>query len=123
MVKQAKTYNHDKLGDIELAPEVLEVISNIAANEVSGVYALKGTFSTDMKALFTNQTNYKKGVQLSYEQDGINLDVYCNLNLGVNVPKVALEIQERVKEQIYHMTDIELSEVNVHIVSMVSDKV
>ena len=57
MVKQAKTYNHDKLGDIELAPEVLEVISNIAANEVSGVYALKGTFSTDMKALFTNQTN------------------------------------------------------------------
>jgi len=45
------------------------------------------------------------------------------LNLGVNVPKVALEIQERVKEQIYHMTDIELSEVNVHIVSMVSDKV
>ena len=123
MVKQAKTYNHDKLGDIELAPEVLEVISNIAANEVSGVYALKGTFSTDMKALFTNQTNYKKGVQLSYEQDGINLDVYCNLNLGVNVPKVPLEIQERVKEQIYHMTDIELSEVNVHIVSMVSDKV
>lgn len=123
MVKQAKTYNHDKLGDIELAPEVLEVISNIAANEVSGVYALKGTFSTDMKALFTNQTNYKKGVQLSYKQDGINLDVYCNLNLGVNVPKVALEIQERVKEQIYHMTDIELSEVNVHIVSMVSDKV
>ncbi|QTJ58595.1 Asp23/Gls24 family envelope stress response protein [Dolosigranulum pigrum] len=123
MVKQAKTYNHDKLGDIELAPEVLEVISNIAANEVSGVYALKGTFSTDMKALFTNQMNYKKGVQLSYEQDGINLDVYCNLNLGVNVPKVALEIQERVKEQIYHMTDIELSEVNVHIVSMVSDKV
>lgn len=123
MVKQAKKYNHDKLGDIELAPEVLEVISNIAANEVSGVYALKGTFSTDMKSLFTNQTNYNKGVQLSYEQDGINIDVYCNLNLGVNVPKVALEIQERVKEQIYHMTDIELSEVNVHIVSMVSDKV
>lgn len=122
MAKHVSQYHSEVLGDIELAPEVLEVISNIAANEVSGVHALKGTFSADVKSLFTSQSSYKKGVQLSYDQEGIILDIYCNLTLGVNVPKVALGIQERVKEQIYHMADIELSEVNIHIISMVSDK-
>lgn len=109
-----------KLGEIEIAPKVLEVISHIAANEVDGVYALKGSFSADFKHLF-GQSYYQNGVALSYEQDGINIDVYCNLKYGVNVPKVAYEIQEKVRDQVLQMTDIHLSEVNVHVISMVTD--
>lgn len=109
------------IGEIEIAPEVLEVISHIAANEVDGVYALKGSFSADMNKLF-GQSYYQNGVSLSYEQDGINIDVFCNLKYGVNVPKVALEVQNRVREQVMQMTDIHLTEVNVHVISIVPEK-
>lgn len=111
----------EPLGQIEIAPEVLEVISHIAANEVDGVYALKGSFSADVNKLF-GQSYYQNGVTLSYEQDGINIDIYCNLKYGVNVPKVALEVQNRVREQVTQMTDICLTEVNVHVLSMVPEK-
>lgn len=115
------TQHDTRIGDIEIAPEVLEVISNIAANEVDGVYALKGSFSADMKQLL-GQSYYKNGVQLSYEQDGINIDIYCNLKFGVNVPNVALEIQDRIREQVLQMTDIQLTEVNIHVMSIVPEK-
>lgn len=115
------THFEESTGEIEIASEVLEVISNIAANEVDGVYALKGSFSADVNKLF-GQPYYQNGVQLSYEQDGINIDIYCNLKYGVNVPKVAFEVQNRVREQVLQMTDIQLSEVNVHVVSMIPEK-
>lgn len=112
---------NEYLGEIELSPEVIEVISNIAANEVNGVFALKGDFSTELRSMF-GKDSYNNGIVISYEQEGLVVDVYCNLFTGVNVPKVALEIQEAVREQVYHMTEIELSEVNVHVVSIVSEK-
>lgn len=113
--------NRESIGEIEIAPQVLEVISHIAANEVEGVYALRGNFSADVKHLF-GQSYYKNGVALSYDQDGINIDIYCNLKYGVNVPKVALEVQSKVKDQVYQMTDIKLTEVNIHVVSIVPEK-
>lgn len=34
-----------------------------------------------------------------------------------------MEIQERVKQQVLFMTDVELAEVNVHVVAVVPEKV
>ena len=62
-------------------------------------------------------------IYLKIEEDDIKVDVYCYLHYGVVVPKVALQIQEQVKEQVDHMTDIQLSEVNVHIVGLIPEKV
>lgn len=109
------------LGEIELAPEVIEVIANIAANEIDGVYALQGNFSSDVKSLF-GKSSYNNGVQLTTDEGGLSVDIFCNFKFGVNVPQVALEIQETVREQVFHMTEIELAEVNVHVVSIVPDK-
>ena len=44
------------------------------------------------------------------------------MNYGVSVPKVALEMQDRVKQQVLFMTDIDLVEVNIHVVAVVPEK-
>ncbi len=36
--------------------------------------------------------------------------------------KVALEMQDRVKQQVLFMTDIDLVEVNIHVVAVVPEK-
>lgn len=122
MVEQVATQEHgNPYGEIEVAPEVLEVISGIAANEVDGVYAMQGKFSFGVSSIF-GKTNHKKGVYLTSDESGLHIEVYCYFKYGVKVPEVALEIQQKIREQVYHMTDIELVEVNVHIAGIIPEK-
>ncbi len=115
---------NDTLGDIIIAPEVIEVIIGIAASKVSGVYGMQGSFSENVAALFDRKSaRHSKGVYLKTEEDGLAVDIYCYVEYGVSVPKVALEMQEKVKQQVLFMTDINLKEVNVHVEAVVPEKV
>ncbi|MGX7350776.1 hypothetical protein RU97_GL000511 [Enterococcus canis] len=113
--------NKDNLGEIVIAPEVIEIIIGIAASKVEGVYGMRGTFASNVTELL-GRASHGKGVYLKIEEDGLKIDIYCYLNYGVSVPKVALEMQERVKQQVLFMTDLDLAEVNVHIVAVVPEK-
>ena len=115
------TNRSNPIGEIEVAPEVLEVIAGIAANEVKGVYAMQGKITKKMTNIF-GKTNHKKGVHLVNDEDGLKIEIYCYFKFGVNVPNVALTIQQKVREQILHMTDITLAEVNIHIADSVPEK-
>lgn len=119
--KVVRTNQSNPYGEIEVAPEVLEIIAGIAANEVDGVYAMQGKFTKNMKHIF-GKPNHKKGVHLTSEDDGLKVDIYCYFKFGVNVPEVAQAIQKKVREQIFHMTDITLAEVNIHIADIVPEK-
>lgn len=122
MVDTVRDYHRSNPhGEIEVAPEVMEIIAGIAANEVNGVYAMQGKITKKMKNIF-GKTNHKKGVHLVSDEDGLKVEIYCYLKFGVNVPEVARTIQRKVREQILHMTDITLAEVNVHIADIVPEK-
>ena len=75
------------LGEIEIAPEVIEVIAGIAANEVEGVYAMQGSFKTGVNELL-GRTTHNKGVHLTVDENGLSVDVYCYIKYGASVPKV-----------------------------------
>ncbi|MGX7244096.1 Asp23/Gls24 family envelope stress response protein [Enterococcus quebecensis] len=111
----------DSLGEIVIAPEVIEVIIGIAASKVDGVYGMRGTFANNVTE-FLGRAAHGKGIYLRAEEEGLKVDIYCYLNYGISVPKVALEMQDRVKQQVLFMTDIDLVEVNVHVVAVVPEK-
>lgn len=111
----------DSLGEIVIAPEVIEVIIGIAASKVDGVYGMRGTFANNVTE-FLGRAAHGKGVYLRTEEEGLKVDIYCYLNYGISVPKVALEMQDRVKQQVLFMTDIDLIEVNIHVVAVVPEK-
>ncbi|MGY3766529.1 Asp23/Gls24 family envelope stress response protein [Vagococcus vulneris] len=112
---------NDVQGDIVVAPEVLEIIVGIAASKVSGVYTMRGNLASNVTELFGGSV-HDKGVTLKNDNGNIKIDLYCYLNYGVSVPKVAIDMQEKVKQQVLYMTDLELSEVNVHVVGVVPEK-
>lgn len=109
------------LGNIEIAPEVLEVISGIAANEVEGVFAMQGTLKSGVNELL-GRSSHSKGIYLNSDEHGLSVDVYCYIKYGVSVPKVALELQQKIKEQILFMSDLEVQSVNVHVAGLVTPK-
>lgn len=112
---------NNPLGEIKVSSEVLEVIVGIAALEIDGVYGMRAGLSTDIKTMF-GRSEHSKGVSLTTTDYGAAVDVYCYFNYGVNVPKVAQAIQKNVREQVYYMTEVELDEVNVHIVGIVPEQ-
>lgn len=112
----------NKNGNIILAPEVIEVIVGIAAAKVDGVFGMRGGIAANVSELF-GRAAHGKGVTLSQNENGVTVDLFTYLNYGVTVPKVALEMQEKVKEQVLFMTDIELTEVNVHVVGVIPEKI
>ncbi len=89
-----------RLGQIEIAPEVIEIIIGIATSQVKGVYSMRGSLASSLNELFGRKSR-GKGVRLEQEDKALKVEVYVFLNYGVSVPKVALEIQEKVKQQLF----------------------
>ena len=102
------------LGRVQLAPEVLEVIIGIATSEVSGVIATQGNFATGV-AEKLGKVMYGKGVKTEWADEGLKIDVYCIIEYGHSIPTIATEIQNEIRQAIYHMTSLKTHEVNVHV--------
>lgn len=115
------TYNNTNHGEINITTDVLETIAAKAASEVDGVTKLHANLQSELSGFFGYDTR-NKGVSLTRHDDGrIAIDVEVHIEYGYSVPAVALKIQENVKEQILFMTDLNIQEVNVHVISLEMD--
>jgi len=107
----------DGLGKVEIAPEVIEVITGIAASEVEGIAQMRGNFASGVVEKL-GKKNHGKGVKVELNEDSIKIDVYCLVKFGVSIPKVAQEAQENIRQTLLNMTALEATEVNIHIVGI-----
>lgn len=112
--------NKNNLGDINISPAVLEVLMGIAASKVSGVSGMRGTLADSI----LGREKRSKGVTVSYDEKTgkLTADVYVYLKYGVSVPQVALEMQKDLTQQLQYMTEMEMAQVNVHVVGLVTPK-
>ena len=115
------TADEPTLGQIELAPQVLEIIAGIAATDVDGVASMRGSFANSVNELF-GRKGHGKGVKLVLNDDELDVDIYVYLDYGSAVPKVAMAIQENVKERLLFMTDLKVRQVNVHVEGVIPEK-
>ncbi|RNF41074.1 Asp23/Gls24 family envelope stress response protein [Planococcus salinus] len=111
---QMKPKGPQNLGNIEVAPEVLEIIASIAASDIEGVASMRGNFASGVVERLGKKV-HNKGVKTELSNDGLMIDIYCVINYGVSIPKTALKIQEQVRQTLENMTSLETQEVNVHI--------
>lgn len=109
------------LGKVEIAPEVIEIITAIAASEVEGVASMRGNFAAGMVEKLGIK-NYGKGVRVEIEDDSIILDVYMSVKFGESIPTVAQNIQDNIRQTLVTMTGLETKEVNIHVVGVTFEK-
>ena len=98
---------------IKIDPSVLEVILGIAAEKVDGVAGMRGSLKSGLNWVFGRE-DHGKGVNISVDDDNKLI-----AESGVNVPKVAMTLQKKLKAQLLQMTDLELKAINVHVVGLV----
>lgn len=109
--------NDNNLGKVEIAPEVIEVITGIAASEVKGLAYMRGNFATDVVEKFVKKS-HSKGVKVELTDEGIHIELYVVLKFGVNIPEVAQKIQKNIKQSLKNMTSLEIKEINIHVVGI-----
>jgi len=117
---QALEMTYGGLGKVEIAPEVIEVIAGIAASEIKGVAMMRGNFASGVVERL-GKKNHGKGIRVSLTEDHVKIDVYCVLNFGVSIPKVAKEMQENIRQALLNMTGLETDEINIHVQNVVFD--
>lgn len=105
------------LGKVQIAPEVIEVITGIAALEVQGISSMRGNFATDVVERF-GKKSHSKGVRVELVKNEIIIDLYVVLEFGVSIPKVAEKLQINVRQTLKNMMALTVTEVNVHVVGI-----
>ena len=110
--------NAETLGEIVIAPQVVETIVAVAAAKIDGVYGLRNKSFADL----IGKKADGRGVYVHQDDDRVVVDIYVYLTYGVSVPNVAMEMQRVVKDNVLDMSDIEIDEVNIHVAGVVPEK-
>lgn len=110
-----------KSGNISIAPEVIEIIASITAEQIKGVHLANGSLTKSFGALIGRESNIS-GIKLVEDDRGLVIEANVVLDFGVSVPQLAVKLQDRVKQQILFMTEIVINEVNVQVDGMLPEE-
>ena len=109
-----KVYEKDKLGEVQIADEVVAIIAGLAATEVDGVDSMAGNITNELVGKL-GMKNLSKGVKVDVTEDHVSVDLSLNLTYGYNIPEVSEAVQDRVKSAIQNMTGLSVLDINIKI--------
>ena len=110
------TENEENLNDgIKIANDVVAVIAGVAVSEVPGVASMSGGFAGGITEVLSGKKNLSRGIKVDTDEKEVKIDVNIIVEYGTRIPDVAFEIQNRVKKSVENMTGLKVSEVNVHV--------
>ena len=109
-----KIHENGKIGEVQIADEVVAVIAGLAATEVKGVAATSGNVTNEIAGKF-GKKNLSKGIKVLVSPDSVSVDMALTLDYGYGIPETAKQVQEKVKLAIENMTGLLVKEVNVRI--------
>lgn len=111
------TGEDNPLGSIHVAPRAIASISYHAARESYGVVGLasKNLVSGLSHALVKDPTH---GVEVHYDGEQINIDVYIIIEYGTRIKSVAASVANTIRYQVEKALGLPVNQVNVHVRSL-----
>lgn len=107
-------YEKEKIGEVQIADEVIAIIAGLAATEVKGVASMAGNVTNELVAKL-GMKNLSKGVKVEVLDTSVSVDLALNLEYGYGIPSVCAKVQEKVKSAIENMTGFSVLDVNIKI--------
>ena len=116
-----KLYEKEKIGEVQIADEVVAIIAGLAATEVEGVDSMAGNITNELVGKL-GMKNLSKGVKVDVTEEHVSVDLSLNIRYGYNIPSVSEQVQEKVSTAIENMTGLTVLEVNVKIAGVNMDE-
>ena len=114
-------YDKDKIGEVQIADEVVAIIAGLAATEVEGVDSMAGNITNELVGRL-GMKNLSKGVKVDVLDTSVSVDLTLTMEYGYSIPEVCAQVQDRVKSAIENMTGLSVIDVNVKIAGVNIDK-
>ena len=116
-----KLYEKEKIGEVQIADEVVAIIAGLAATEVEGVDSMAGNVTNELVGKL-GMKNLSKGVKVDVTEEHVSVDLSLNIRYGYNIPSVSEQVQEKVSTAIENMTGLTVLDVNVKIAGVNMDE-
>ncbi|WP_313134528.1 Asp23/Gls24 family envelope stress response protein [Anaerocolumna sp.] len=110
-----------KVGEVQIADEVVATIAGMAATEVEGVASMASNITNELVSKL-GMRNLSKGVKIDVNSNAVSVDLVLTLEYGYNIPNTSKQVQEKVKSAIESMTGLNVSNVNIRITGVNIDK-
>jgi Uncharacterized protein conserved in bacteria len=105
-------YRTTELGAVKINNNAITTIASIAAMEIKGVNKIGGGIGKTLFD-FLCKKGTTKGVKIVSSSSDIKLTIYITVDYGVDITRIADEVQENVKTVVEKMTLLVLSSVDV----------
>ena len=109
-----KLYEKDRIGEVQIADEVVAIIAGLADTEVEGLDSMAGNITNELVGKL-GMKNLSKGVKVDVTEEHVSVDLSLNIKYGYNIPDVSERVQDRVKSAIENMTGLTVLDVNIRI--------
>ena len=116
-----KLYEKEKIGEVQIADEVVAIIAGLAATEVEGVDSMAGNITNELVGKL-GMKNLSKGVKVDVTEEHVSADLSLNIRYGYNIQSVSEQVQEKVSTAIENMTGLTVLDVNVKIAGVNMDE-
>ncbi len=107
-----------KIGEVQIADDVVAMIAGLAALEVDGVASMAGNATNELLSM-VGVKGGAKGARVEVVDRVVSVDMVLHLKYGYNIPTVSGKIQEKVKSAIETMAGLAVAEVNIRIAGVV----
>ena len=116
-----KLYEKEKIGEVQIADEVVAIIAGLAATEVEGVDSMAGNITNELVGKL-GMKNLSKGVKVDVTEEHVSVDLSLNIRYGYSIPSVSEQVQEKVSTAIENMPGLTVLDVNVKIAGVNMDE-
>jgi uncharacterized alkaline shock family protein YloU len=103
------------LGDIKINFEVIANIVRLTVTEIEGVLQVGGNWLRHVETVFSRRRDVIDGVYIEEDGDGYAIKVRVQVAFGVELTKVAYQIQNRVHENLQTMANVNVNRIDVMI--------
>lgn len=109
----------EKVDGIEIAEEVVAVITGVSASETEGVAQVgSGSLASNWTELISGKKNNAKGIKILMGEGNVSIDIQIVVKYGAKIQEVASMVQENVKNSVEEMTGINVTRVDVNVVGV-----
>lgn len=107
----------EKKGQVQIADDVVAMITSLAATEVKGVHALSGNISNELMSK-VGVKKLTKGVKVDVNENNVVINLAVTMEYGYNIPATCTKVQDKVKTAVETMTGLNCTGVNIRIVGV-----
>lgn len=106
---------NNKLGEIQINPEVIAKYAGLTAVECFGIVGMAAISMKDGLVKLLKRNSLTHGITISIDNNHITLDFHVIVSYGVSISAVADNLIENVKYKVEELTGMEVDRINIYV--------